>query len=75
MLLIYLRHLGINISTQNTLREINLQNNEFYPMNLGILSGEFLPKCYTDISCLGGVFAKNTSRETKNIRSRMVREI
>jgi hypothetical protein len=23
------------------------------------------PEQYTDISCLGGVFAKNTSRETK----------
>ena len=30
---------------------------------------------YTDISCLGGVFAKNTSRETKNFPSRMAREI
>ena len=29
---------------------------------------------YTDISCLGGVFAKNTSRETKNFPSRMARE-
>jgi hypothetical protein len=27
---------------------------------------------YTDISCLGGVFAKNTSRETKNLVSRLV---
>ena len=25
---------------------------------------------YTDISCLGGVFAKNTSRETKNFGER-----
>jgi hypothetical protein len=25
---------------------------------------------YTDISCLGGVFAKNTSRKTKNFPSR-----
>ena len=32
-------------------------------------------KFYTDISCLGGVFAKNTSRETKNFPSRMWREI
>ena len=24
---------------------------------------------YTDISCLGGVFAKNTSRETKNLKT------
>jgi hypothetical protein len=30
---------------------------------------------YTDISCLGGVFAKNTSRETKNFPSQMSREI
>jgi len=30
---------------------------------------------YTDISCLGEVFAKNTSRETKNFPSRMAREI
>jgi hypothetical protein len=30
---------------------------------------------YTDISCLGGVFAKNTSRETTNFPSRMPREI
>jgi hypothetical protein len=30
---------------------------------------------YTDMSCLGGVFAKNTSRETKNFPSRMAREI
>ena len=29
---------------------------------------------YTDISCLGGVFAKNTSRETKNFQSQMARE-
>jgi hypothetical protein len=28
-------------------------------------------KFYADISCLGGVFAKNTSRETKNFPSRM----
>ena len=28
-------------------------------------------QCYTDISCLGGVFAKNTSRETKNIPSQI----
>jgi hypothetical protein len=30
---------------------------------------------YTDISCLGGAFPKNTSRETKNFPSRMAREI
>jgi hypothetical protein len=30
---------------------------------------------YTDISCLGGIFAKNTSRETKNFLGRMAREI
>jgi hypothetical protein len=30
---------------------------------------------YTDISCLGGVFAKNTSRQTKNFPNRMAREI
>jgi len=30
---------------------------------------------YTDISCLGGVFAKNTSRETKNFPRRKAREI
>jgi hypothetical protein len=30
---------------------------------------------YTDISCLGGVFAKNISRETKKFPSRMAREI
>jgi hypothetical protein len=30
---------------------------------------------YTDISCLGGVFAKNTSRETKNFASRKARDI
>jgi len=30
---------------------------------------------YTDISCLEGVFAKNTSRETNNFPSRMAREI
>jgi len=30
---------------------------------------------YTDISCLGGVFAKNTWRETTNFLSRMAREI
>jgi len=30
---------------------------------------------YTNISCLGGVFAKNTSRETTNFPSRMAREI
>ena len=30
---------------------------------------------YTDISCLGGVFAKNTSLETKNIPSRKARKI
>jgi hypothetical protein len=36
----------------------------------------FIKMCfYTDISCLGGVFAKNTSRETKNFLSRMAREI
>ena len=36
----------------------------------------FIKMCfYTDISCLGGVFAKNTSRETKNFPSRMAREI
>jgi hypothetical protein len=29
---------------------------------------------YTDISCLGGIFAKNTSRETKNFSSLMARE-
>ena len=27
---------------------------------------------YTDISCLGGIFSKNTSRETKNFPSRML---
>ena len=27
---------------------------------------------YTDISCLGGIFAKNTSRETNNLVSRLV---
>jgi hypothetical protein len=32
-------------------------------------------KFYTDILCLGGVFAKNTSRETKHFPSRMAREI
>jgi len=30
---------------------------------------------WTDILCLGGVFAKNTSRETNNFPTRMVREI
>jgi hypothetical protein len=30
---------------------------------------------YTDISCLGGVFVKNISRETKNFPSQMAREI
>ena len=30
---------------------------------------------YTDISCLGGVFAKNTSRETKYFPRRMAGEI
>ena len=29
---------------------------------------------YTDISCLGEVFAKNTSRETNNFPSRIARE-
>jgi hypothetical protein len=30
---------------------------------------------YTDVSCLGEVFAKNSSRETNNFTSRMAREI
>ena len=30
---------------------------------------------YADISCFGGVFAKNTSRKTKNFPSQMAREI
>lgn len=30
---------------------------------------------YTDISCLGGVFAKNTRRETKHFPRRMARKI
>jgi hypothetical protein len=35
-----------------------------------VFSSVYLLQCtvfYTDISCLGGVFAKNTSRETKKI--------
>ena len=35
-----------------------------------VFSSVYLLQCtvfYTDISCLGGVFAKNTSRETKQI--------
>ena len=30
---------------------------------------------WTDISCLGGIFANNTSRETKNFPSRKASEI
>jgi hypothetical protein len=43
----------------------------------GFKNGHYSPKIvfYTDISCLGGVFAKNTSRETKNFPRRMAREI
>ena len=42
---------------------------------LTLLSLMFRRLYYTDISCLGGVFAKNTSRKTNNFPSRMASEI
>ena len=53
---------------------VALSNN--HPLN--ILIGNWTPwrDLYTDISCLGGgIFAKNTSRETKNFPSRRASEI
>jgi len=45
---------------------------ELYSQYPRILS---MMELYRDISCLGGVCAKNTSRETNNSPSRMAREI
>ena len=57
----------INPKYENTRKIHRLLTNQ----NPGFLYKVIL---YTDISCWGGVFAKNTSRETKNFPSRMARK-
>ena len=51
-------------------RELSHVNHNYFGQWM-FVSIEF----YTDISCLGGVFAKYSSRETENFPSRMARKI
>jgi hypothetical protein len=58
--------------TNNDLQNTTQKDRQYNEQNKSQLIIETL---YTDILGLGGVFAKNTSRETKNFPSRMASEI
>ena len=53
----------------NQIKNKNIELFEGYYLKCDIL--RYFIKYYTDISYLGGVFAKNTSRETNNFPSRL----
>jgi len=50
-------------------KHLKFQKCNSYIIKLHFSERNFPKEFYTDISCLGGVFAKNTSRETNNFPS------